>query len=168
MLSVAFVTALIIPFDLFLFAYAFLGPLHYLTEIRWLHTRKYFVSENLSWFTMLFSIAVTAISLTLLWHEGLDVIIIIFFLLAVLFVFPLNKFLFASIVFSIFLLFLYVKSPIIILTAVLLPTLIHVYFFTFVFMLQSALRNRGYSLFCCSNIAYRIWNIVYIPWFERV
>lgn len=34
--------ALAFPFELFLFAYAFLGPLHYLTEISWLHQRSYF------------------------------------------------------------------------------------------------------------------------------
>lgn len=37
--------AYIIPFELFLFSYAVLGPLHYLTEISWLHDRKYF-AEN--------------------------------------------------------------------------------------------------------------------------
>jgi hypothetical protein len=31
------------PFELFLFSYAVLGPLHYLTEISWLHERKYFI-----------------------------------------------------------------------------------------------------------------------------
>jgi len=31
------------PFELFLFSYAVLGPLHYLTEISWLHDRRYFV-----------------------------------------------------------------------------------------------------------------------------
>jgi hypothetical protein len=30
------------PFQLFLFVYAVLGPLHYLTEISWLHDRDYF------------------------------------------------------------------------------------------------------------------------------
>jgi hypothetical protein len=30
------------PFELFLVSYAILGPLHYLTEISWLHERKYF------------------------------------------------------------------------------------------------------------------------------
>ena len=34
--------AFFLPFEVFLFAYAFLGPLHYLTEISWLHDRKYF------------------------------------------------------------------------------------------------------------------------------
>jgi hypothetical protein len=34
--------AFIAPFHVFLFAYAVLGPLHYLTEISWLHDRDYF------------------------------------------------------------------------------------------------------------------------------
>src|SRR5262245_146169 len=32
------------PFELFLVAYAVLGPLHYLTQISWLHSRGYFTS----------------------------------------------------------------------------------------------------------------------------
>jgi hypothetical protein len=36
------VIAFIIPFELFLFSYAILGPLHYLTEISWLHKRQCF------------------------------------------------------------------------------------------------------------------------------
>ena len=35
-----------IPFQLFLFAYAVLGPLHYLTEISWLHKSNYFMKGN--------------------------------------------------------------------------------------------------------------------------
>jgi hypothetical protein len=35
------------PFELFLFSYAVLGPLHYLTEISWLHERKYFTEGKL-------------------------------------------------------------------------------------------------------------------------
>ena len=38
------IVAFIIPFELFLFSYAVLGPLHYLTEISWLHKRNYFVN----------------------------------------------------------------------------------------------------------------------------
>lgn len=36
------VLAVTFPFELFLFAYAVLGPLHYMTEIGWLHQRNYF------------------------------------------------------------------------------------------------------------------------------
>ncbi|MBK7735618.1 MAG: hypothetical protein IPI36_10615 [Chitinophagaceae bacterium] len=35
-----------IPFELFLFSYAVLGPLHYLTEINWLNERNYFVRKK--------------------------------------------------------------------------------------------------------------------------
>lgn len=38
----ALAAAFAMPFELFLFAYAVLGPLHYLTEISWLHDRRYF------------------------------------------------------------------------------------------------------------------------------
>jgi hypothetical protein len=38
--------AFVIPFELFLFAYAVLGPLHYLSEISWLHDRKYFTVRD--------------------------------------------------------------------------------------------------------------------------
>jgi hypothetical protein len=38
----AAVAAFVKPFEVFLFVYALLGPLHYLTEISWLHDRKYF------------------------------------------------------------------------------------------------------------------------------
>src|ERR1043166_5039049 len=36
------IVAFYIPFELFLFSYAVLGPLHYLTEIGWLHKKNYF------------------------------------------------------------------------------------------------------------------------------
>ena len=41
--------AFVVPFELFLLAYAILGPLHYLTEISWLHDRKYFTPAPRDW-----------------------------------------------------------------------------------------------------------------------
>jgi uncharacterized protein (TIGR03437 family) len=41
----ACVSACVAPFHLFLFAYAVLGPLHYITEISWLHDRSYFAKR---------------------------------------------------------------------------------------------------------------------------
>jgi hypothetical protein len=43
LMFVALSVAFFIPFELFLFSYAVLGPLHYLTEISWLHKKQYFV-----------------------------------------------------------------------------------------------------------------------------
>jgi hypothetical protein len=42
----ACVAAFLFPFELFLFSYAVLGPLHYLTEISWLHNRNYYTHEK--------------------------------------------------------------------------------------------------------------------------
>jgi len=44
LMLVAAVIAIAMPFELFLFAYAVLGPAHYLTQISWLHDRKYFTT----------------------------------------------------------------------------------------------------------------------------
>ena len=46
LLLVSLICATIYPFETLLISYAFLGPLHYLTEISWLHDRKYFVQER--------------------------------------------------------------------------------------------------------------------------
>jgi len=43
---VSLVAAYVFPFELFLFSYAFLGPLHYLTEISWLHEHNYFTGSG--------------------------------------------------------------------------------------------------------------------------
>jgi hypothetical protein len=41
--------AFTIPFEIFLLAYAVLGPLHYLTQISWLHDRGYFTTGRFDW-----------------------------------------------------------------------------------------------------------------------
>ena len=46
LLLLSAVVAVWIPFELFLFSYAVLGPLHYLTEIGWLHRRRYFTQSK--------------------------------------------------------------------------------------------------------------------------
>ncbi|MFM2387792.1 MAG: hypothetical protein RL660_2549 [Bacteroidota bacterium] len=42
LMLISMLLAFVLPFELFLFVYAVLGPLHYLTEISWLHDRNYF------------------------------------------------------------------------------------------------------------------------------
>ncbi|HRG02168.1 MAG TPA: hypothetical protein PKZ75_13705, partial [Bacteroidia bacterium] len=42
LMIVSAVLAFVLPFELFLFSYAVLGPLHYLTEIGWLHKKNYY------------------------------------------------------------------------------------------------------------------------------
>lgn len=49
LMLVALVLAAYMPFEVFIFAYAVLGPLHYLTEISWLHDRRYFTLGRYDW-----------------------------------------------------------------------------------------------------------------------
>ncbi len=53
LMLVSLILALKIPFELFLFSYAVLGPLHYLTEINWLKEKNYFSKSNLVFWVML-------------------------------------------------------------------------------------------------------------------
>ena len=46
LMAAACAAAFLAPFHVFLFAYAVLGPLHYLTEISWLHDRDYFAPRR--------------------------------------------------------------------------------------------------------------------------
>jgi hypothetical protein len=43
------VAACVMPFEVFLLSYAVLGPLHYLTQISWLHDRGYFTTGRWDW-----------------------------------------------------------------------------------------------------------------------
>lgn len=49
---IAALLAFKLPFEIFLFSYAVLGPLHYLTEIGWLHQRSYFTQGNKDYFIL--------------------------------------------------------------------------------------------------------------------
>src|SRR3954471_24952807 len=54
------IAAYILPFEVFLFSYAVLGPLHYLTEISWLEKKNYFIkSKKDIWLFILLVIFIT-------------------------------------------------------------------------------------------------------------
>src|SRR4051794_35743477 len=46
LMATAFALTYLIPFELLLLAYVVLGPAHYVTEISWLHDRKYFLPQR--------------------------------------------------------------------------------------------------------------------------
>lgn len=67
------IVAFIIPFELFLFSYAVLGPLHYLTEIGWLHKRKYFSPKKYDYLPLILItllIAIPAITTYVITHTA--------------------------------------------------------------------------------------------------
>lgn len=142
MLFISLVLAFILPFDLFLFAYAVLGPLHYLTEIRWLHNKNYFTTVAVSRFVFITCMSIGVVALFSSSLAISNFLLITLFLLSFLLVFPKNIYVWMSALGLICVSFFYSMSPVIVLLSILIPTLIHVYLFTLVFMIQGALKNK--------------------------
>jgi hypothetical protein len=143
----ATVLAFVVPFELFLFSYAVLGPLHYLTEISWLHKRHYFATGKYDYVLLillcvvlfLFSFVVTEYSN----YATVFIFVAFFFSLAsVLFKDFFVKLAFLAVAFIVGAIIQ--KAPTFIyLIGVFLPTLIHVFVFTGLFILYGALKNKS-------------------------
>lgn len=169
LILVSLLFAFLFPFYLFLYAYAILGPLHYLTEINWLREKKYFVKEQ-SWVYIAFSCALIFVlplfvletSLSSLmeingveqivsfmdkWANGL---ILLPFILAMGFAF-FKKWRYLMIFFVLGIILAVVLNEFSIygiMIGMILPTVLHVYVFTILFMLFGALKSKSkYGLF---------------------
>ncbi|MFM7595589.1 MAG: hypothetical protein ACKO4Y_05360 [Flavobacteriales bacterium] len=166
LLTAAF--AFFMPFETFLIAYAFLGPLHYLTEISWLHDRQYFSKGKYDFVVLLLigvllSIAAFASDFGYDWEiytqfvelNLFDKLLVFGLFSAVLFVLIENV-----LIKLLAIAFLYVfvagwlsperaaeneSSTMVFALTSLVPTLIHVYVFTGLFMLYGALKSRSKS-----------------------
>lgn len=136
-----------IPFELFLFSYAILGPLHYLTEIGWLHKKNYFTKGKYD-----FVFLVITCVILVYWNYnppknfGLTADIIFFSLLSsVAFVF-IKDWLYRIVVIVLAILFIGVlnNSPqFFTWVAIFLPTIIHVFIFTWAFMLFGVIKEKS-------------------------
>ena len=162
--------AFVLPFELFLFSYAVLGPLHYLTEISWLHKRNYFTTgkRDYIWLTILCTVFIviyfiivsgqegsyinswfgspsnSLIKLLRPWNNHLIFIAFMSALAMVVFRKWLYKLLFiaTAIVVAVFLSDIRTYTVII---GVFLPTLMHVFLFTGAFILFGALKEQSVS-----------------------
>ena len=171
------VAAFVMPFEVFLFAYAFMGPLHYLTEISWLHDKKYFTKGKYDYLVLLIiGIIITFEyfaykthfwpfdtedhrAMASNWNLG-DKLLFLALFGAIIMAFVKNV---PMKILSLLLIFfisngVFAKTDdesgysngLYILTAF-VPTLIHVYVFTGLFMLYGALKSRSKS---------GIWSVV--------
>lgn len=61
LIIIAFALAIMLPFKLFLLAYAILGPLHYFTEINWIRDKNYFVDISQWKYTIIVAATLIAI-----------------------------------------------------------------------------------------------------------
>ncbi|UEG49413.1 hypothetical protein LK994_12300 [Ferruginibacter lapsinanis] len=158
LMAISCIAAFIMPFEVFLFAYAVLGPLHYLTEISWLHDRKYFTRGKYN-NVVLWIIGGLIILKNIANHFGLYLpyfsdfeskIIFVALTISLLMVFVQNPYIKIGGLFFILLVSNLIFKPdhrdgLAFLIVALLPTLIHVFIFTGFFMLYGALKERSKS-----------------------
>ena len=152
LMLVSAVLAFILPFELFLFSYAILGPLHYLTEIGWLHKKNYFTKGKYDFlFLSVLCALVFYFSFIQPAKTNTQIPNIIFYgvLLSFIFVFikdNLYRIVLAVLAF-IGLAISKTADNYFIWIGVFLPTIIHVLFFTWAFMLYGVLKNKSFSGF---------------------
>lgn len=159
--------ALTIPFQLFLFSYIILGPLHYMTEIGWLSERNFFLRKNVSKWP-LFALGIVtsvififlsirsrleengkALDLSPMWESTLEsmitILIFIAFISTLIFIFFKKLWQRMLLIVVLMGLALFVsKVPwFVIVFGVMIPTLIHTTIFTGAFIFQGALKNKS-------------------------
>ncbi len=183
--------AYVMPFELFLFSYAVLGPLHYLTEITWLKQRDCFTTGKKDYiFLIVPCVILTFIVLVGTYHDkpvvdglyefctslfGLKffgsayiMIFVAFFsaLAFVLFKDGLYKLIFILVTLFLGIILKDVR-PIFIFFAIFLPTLIHVFVFTGLFIILGALKNRSITgivsalVFVLCAVIFFIWKPIF-------
>jgi len=146
--------AFVIPFKLFLFVYAVLGPLHYLTEISWLDKRNFFIKQK----TQIWPYIVIALLLTVaLFNEKSSlryytvslILCVVTYTLCLVFSGKSSLSLIISLV--VLVLALAIKADkimfLVLAFGIFLPTIVHVFLFTGLFVLQGALKNKSLTGF---------------------
>lgn len=146
MLLISFIAACALPFDVFLFSYAFLGPLHYLTELQWLKNKNFFLQKSDVGVFIFFAVLIAALLFLPFLNIYLfradifsGIILSIFFIFCSYLLFVLknrtSKLLLGILILFVGLLYFF-EPNLIILLGLFIPTLIHVYVFTTFFMIS--------------------------------
>lgn len=144
------VIAAYVPFETFIFAYAVMGPLHYLTEISWLHDRKYFTTRVWDWIPLVITAVLAAFGSIVQTQLTVG---IASFALGALFVGAAGMVFARSAPSKVGIVALAILvgglastwEPMFILFTAFLPTLLHVYVFTGLFILYGALKGLTFS-----------------------
>lgn len=147
LVCISAILALFLPLELFLFSYAVLGPLHYLTEIHWLHNKQYFASRSYDglWiFIVTIPLLLSGIGLILL-PTPLTLLLLTwsFFWAGILTVTKPWSYRILYGVLALLLSTLLIQLPsTAIVIGIFLPTIIHVFIFTGLFMVWGALKRN--------------------------
>jgi len=150
LMLISTVIAFIIPFKLFLFVYAVLGPLHYLTEISWLDKKNFFIKQKLQiWPYILIAILLTVALLNekssiRYYSVSLIICVVVYTLCLVFSGKTILSLLISIVVLIIALLIKADKIMFLILSfGIFLPTVVHVFLFTGFFVLSGAVKNKS-------------------------
>jgi hypothetical protein len=148
------VIAFIIPFKLFLFVYAVLGPLHYLTEISWLDKKNFFIKQKTQiWpyivIALLLTVAIFNEKSILRYYSVSLIICVVVYTLCLVFSGKNSVALLVSLLVLIIALVIKADKIMFLILAfgIFLPTIIHVFLFTGLFVLQGALKNKSVTAF---------------------
>ncbi len=175
LMIISCIVAMLLPFELFLIVYAILGPLHYLTEISWLHDRNYFTKGKYDALILLGVGLLLTISYFTkhlkIFPESIDAsLMFIGILSALIFVTVKNKvYKFGGI--ALLILASQLGKHFELFLTMFIPTLIHVYLFTALFMLYGAIKSKGkfgllsvVVLILCPFLLYNIFpNTAFYP-----
>ncbi len=147
-LIVSGVAAAIAPLQVLLLAFAFLGPFHYLTEIAWLRKKQFYFAEGIVSLRIYVLLAIAMAALMVL--EGLlkldfDAWMVGLLLLLSLSVWVRNVYAILAIAVAAIVTAFFLRTWVYF-VAVMVPTLVHVFFFTWTFMVSGALRNKRAGL----------------------
>jgi len=153
-----------LPFELFLFGYAVLGPLHYLTETNWIIDKNYFVVNNYWKYLVVFGALVYSVPyivslpfvkngfnetvvqlLTVKLSNYTNGVMFLVFINAIVFLFTNKiKALWISLCVSVLISFFTFTSDVyMLINGLLLPTIIHVYLFTILFMIYGVKKTKS-------------------------
>lgn len=147
LIALSLVLSFIAPFHLFLFAYAVMGPLHYLTEIHWLHRRQYFLPQK-RWVVLLALLSVLVFFASFIfpnWAIWGRTFVYLAFMSALIGIITNKPIFQLTLIALAFVLGVYFQQATwyLIFFGVLLTTIVHVFIFTGSFMLYGAMKQRN-------------------------
>ncbi len=149
LMALSLLIAFVLPFELVLISYAFLGPAHYLTQISWMHDRNYFIDWKSFWIPC--TLIVLLLS-NLAFMKGVAVDKATYFLITLALSLSLSAVMFKSIwkrialTSAITIAFWLAQMKFLTFAAViviLIPTVIHIYVFSGAFILRGAIKDNN-------------------------
>jgi len=182
---VSLAAALILPFELFLFSYAILGPLHYITEISWLNQRDFFLKRRadaillivlsvLVFLQFITAAIFTAPIKNLAGHSAWFLLVELVLASLVIIAFAMARVMtwegqarnhyewLFGLVLMVIILQILLPSPYRFFS-MMLPTVIHVCIFTGMFILSGTMKNQSFSGYLCFAVYIILLVLLFIP-----